>query len=103
MEENNERERLKDVKRHRARIYSGLTVISGVMLPNFCNTDSVCTAVQLILALMWSHTLARHGTVMYNFAVMGSIGANTTIELSLNVSEIQKKDRRSSYEPVSFS
>lgn len=50
---NNERviERFQDNK-HRARIYSGLTVISGVMLPNFCNTDSVYTAVQLILILM---------------------------------------------------
>lgn len=32
-------ERYEDDK-HRARMYSGLTVISGVMLPNFCNTDS---------------------------------------------------------------
>lgn len=38
MEEN--AERVIEDNTHRARIYSGLTVISGVMLPNFCNIDS---------------------------------------------------------------
>lgn len=33
--------RMFKVSSHDMRIYSGLTVISGVMLPNFCNTDSV--------------------------------------------------------------
>lgn len=79
-ENNEKREDEKDVRRYntyRARIYSGLTVISGVMLPNFCNTDSVCTAVQLVLILVWLHTFARYGAVMYNSAEIGDQSGRT--------------------------
>jgi len=50
-----------------AYIYSGLTVISGVMLPNFCNTDSVYTAGAT--SLTYRHivrlTYSTHDTCTY--------------------------------------